>query len=97
MLSAKSFASPLPIPDVAPIIIAFFILNFVCLLCRPTMRHNVPVACAVADIKILPLAYEPKAEERKVERKATPPPLRNCHVLAAVRLFNILYNHLLSF
>ena len=25
---------------------------------------NVPVACAVADIKILPLAYEPKAEER---------------------------------
>ena len=41
MLSAKSFASPLPIPDVAPIIIAFFILNFVCLLCRPTMRHNV--------------------------------------------------------
>jgi hypothetical protein len=41
LLSAKSFASPLPIPDVAPIIIAFFILNFVCLLCRPTMRHNV--------------------------------------------------------
>jgi hypothetical protein len=40
LLSAKSFASPLPIPDVAPIIIAFFILNFVCLLCRPTMRHN---------------------------------------------------------
>jgi hypothetical protein len=39
-LSAKSFASPLPIPDVAPIIIAFFILDFVCLLCRPTMRHN---------------------------------------------------------
>jgi hypothetical protein len=28
LLSAKSFASPLPIPDVAPIIIAFFILNF---------------------------------------------------------------------
>jgi hypothetical protein len=41
LLSAKSFASPLPIPDVAPIIIAFFILNFVCLLCRPTMTHNV--------------------------------------------------------
>jgi len=40
------------------------------------------VACAVADIKILPLAYEPKAEERKEERKATPPPLRNCHMLA---------------
>ena len=36
---------------------------------------------SVADIKILPLAYEPKAEERKEERKATPPPLRNCHVL----------------
>jgi len=28
------------------------------------MSVNVPVACAVADIKILPLAYEPKAEER---------------------------------
>ncbi|MFN7692229.1 MAG: hypothetical protein ACK5QU_14225, partial [Bacteroidota bacterium] len=40
---AKSFASPLPIPDVAPIIIAFFILNFVCLLCRPTMRHNLKI------------------------------------------------------
>jgi hypothetical protein len=39
-LSAKSFASPLPIPDVAPITIAFFILNIVCLLSRPTMRHN---------------------------------------------------------
>jgi hypothetical protein len=45
------------------------------------MTHNVPVACAVADIKILPLAYEPKAEEIKEERKATPPPLRNCHML----------------
>ena len=28
------------------------------------MVANVPVACAVAEIKILPLAYEPKAEER---------------------------------
>jgi hypothetical protein len=28
------------------------------------MAANVPVACAVAEIKILPLAYEPKAEER---------------------------------
>jgi hypothetical protein len=44
LLSAKSFASPLPIPDVAPIIIAFFILNFVCLLCRPTMRHNLYIS-----------------------------------------------------
>jgi hypothetical protein len=47
----------------------------------PTVAANVPVACAVADIKILPLAYEPKAEEIKEERKATPPPLRNCHML----------------
>ena len=29
-----------------------------------TVSSNVPVACAVADIKILRLAYEPKAEER---------------------------------
>ena len=29
-----------------------------------TVSSNVLVACAVADIKILPLAYEPKAEER---------------------------------
>jgi len=50
-LSAKSFASPLPIPDVDPIIMAFFSLDFVCLLCRPTMRHNGYVLAMVGHLK----------------------------------------------
>ena len=48
------------------------------------LTYNGPVACAVAKSKVVSLALEPKAQERKEERKATPPPLRNCHMLAAV-------------
>jgi hypothetical protein len=39
-----------------------------------TMSGNVPVACAVADSKVLSLDKESKAEERKKERKARKPP-----------------------
>ena len=49
------------------------------------------MACAVAKSKVVRLDKEPKAEERKEERKATQPPLRNYPKLA-VRPATILIN-----
>jgi hypothetical protein len=51
---------------------------------------NVPVACAVADIKILPLDYEPKAEESYL-----PEPLHKAAIAQLPRVGGSYFNFFL--
>ena len=47
-----------------------------------TMRSNVSVACAVAELKVGSLMKAPKVKRTYLLEACTKPPLRNCHMLA---------------
>ena len=55
-----------------------------------TMRSNVSVACAVAELKVGSLMKVPKVERTYLVEACTKPPLRNCHVLERRSTIHIL-------